>query len=76
MKKEAKLLIIEMIVPPGNEPSVSKLLDIEVLVMGGGKERTESEFRSLLKKAGFQINRIITTSDNNRLIECLISVHG
>lgn len=56
------LLIIEMVVPEGNEPSLSKLLDIQMMAsMDGGKERTASEFKTLLQNAGFTINRIIST---------------
>ena len=70
MKPNSKLLIIEMIIPPGNEPSVSKFLDLEVMVMGGGRERTLDEFKSLLTESAFKLNRIIATGDNNQIIEC------
>lgn len=56
------LLIIEMVVPEGNEPSLSKLLDIQMMAcMDGGKERTASEFKALLQNAGFTVNRIVPT---------------
>ncbi len=56
------LLIIEMVVPAGNEPSLSKLLDIQMMAsMDGGKERTAAEFKVLLKNAGFTVNRIVST---------------
>jgi len=72
MKKNSILLIIEMIIPDNNEPAVAKLLDLEVLVMGGGKERTIDEYGSLLKKPGFNINRIITIGENEKIIECVM----
>jgi hypothetical protein len=53
------LLIIEMIVPPGNEPSAAKLLDLEMLVVTGGRERTEDEFRRLLAAAGLSLGRVL-----------------
>ena len=66
----AKLLIIEMVIPPGNDPSFGKLLDIEMLVMTeGGKERTEPEYRELLHNAGWKLNRIVPTQAPISIIE-------
>lgn len=70
MKKGARLLIVESIIPPGNVFSVSKLLDLEMLVMGGGKERTEAEFRKLISGTGFNLERIIQTRESLFIIEC------
>jgi hypothetical protein len=55
----SRLLIIEMIVPPGNEPSAAKLLDLEMMVVTGGRERREEEFRSLLGAAGLALDRVL-----------------
>ncbi len=52
MTKNGKLLLFEQVIASGNEPSFGKLLDINMLVMTGGRERTEAEYRSLLKAAG------------------------
>jgi hypothetical protein len=71
MGHESRLLIVEMIVPIGNVPSISKLLDLEVLVMGGGRERTEAEFYNLIEASGFNLNGIIPTQENISIIECL-----
>ena len=71
MITDSKLLLIEMIVPAGNEPSISKLLDLEVLVMGGGCERKESEFQELFNATGFTLNRIIPTKKSIYIIECI-----
>lgn len=51
---EARLLVIDAVVPPGNEPHGSKWLDLLMLVLAGGRERTEPEWRSLLEGAGFE----------------------
>jgi hypothetical protein len=69
MKPSSKLLIVEMIVPSGNEPSLAKLLDLEMLVITGGRERTEIEFRELLVGAGFKLARIIATGQSIYAIE-------
>jgi hypothetical protein len=69
MRRDSRLLVVEMIVPPGNEPSIAKLLDLEMMVMTGGRERTEGEFRDLLESSGFEISRIIPTEENICIIE-------
>jgi hypothetical protein len=50
----ARLLVIDSVVPPGNEPHGSKWLDLLMLVLAGGRERTEPEWRSLLEMNGFE----------------------
>jgi hypothetical protein len=55
MKPGSRLLIIEMVLPPGNTPHPGKLLDIMMLVGPGGQERTADEYRALLAKAGFRL---------------------
>jgi len=71
MGNGSRLLAVEMIVPPGNEPSVAKLLDLEVLVMGGGRERSEAEFRELFETAGFVLRRIIPMRESVCMLECV-----
>jgi len=62
MPASAKLLIVESVIPPGNEPFGGKLLDLVMLLIPGGKERTEDEYRTLLGKAGFDITQVIPTN--------------
>lgn len=69
MKQGSRLLIVEMVVPPGNEPSVAKLLDLEMLVTTGGRERTEAEYKDLLVSSGFRLSRIIPTKESVCIIE-------
>jgi hypothetical protein len=71
MGPDSKLLILEMFVPPGNEPSIAKLLDLEMLVVTGGQERTEGEFRALLDSAGFCLYRIIPTDKGIYVLEAI-----
>lgn len=65
------LIVIESIIPDRNVFSIAKLLDIEVLVMGGGKERTEIEYRELLNKSGFNLSKIIDTKESVSILECV-----
>ena len=49
----ARLLLLEFVVPPGDTPHMSKISDLNMLAMMGGKERTGTEWRELLTAAGF-----------------------
>jgi hypothetical protein len=72
MTANGKLLIIEMIMPLGNEPFVGKLIDLEsLLTTPGGYERTEAQYRSLLETVGFKVTRIIPTQTANSIIEAV-----
>lgn len=69
MRINSKLLAMEMIIPSGNEPSVAKLLDLEMLVITGGRERTEAEYKEIFESSGFKLTRIIPTKENVCIIE-------
>lgn len=69
MRPDARLLVIEQIVPPGNDMHYAKLLDLEMLVVLGGRERTEAEFRSLFEAAEFDVTRIVPTASPFFVIE-------
>jgi hypothetical protein len=53
--EDGRLLVVEQVLPEGDEPSYAKLLDLIMLVLLGGKERTESEWRALLEQGGFEL---------------------
>jgi hypothetical protein len=61
MRQQGKVLLVEFVVPEGREKSFSKLLDLNMLVMNGGRERTELEYRELFDAAGLRMTRIIPT---------------
>ncbi len=69
MPENGKVLIIEMVVPEGEEPSPSKSLDVLMLVIEGGKERTREEYRTLLATSGFRLTRVIPTKSPYSVIE-------
>ena len=50
-----RLLLVESVIASGNSPSPAKLLDLGMLALTGGRERTEAEFRELLAAAGFRL---------------------
>jgi cyclopropane fatty-acyl-phospholipid synthase-like methyltransferase len=70
MNADSRLLVVEYLLEPGPGFSIAKLLDIEVLVMGGGRERTVDEYKALLGSVGLAISRVIPTSRGPALLEC------
>jgi O-methyltransferase domain/Dimerisation domain len=61
MRGNGKVLLLEMVLSPGNEPHFGKWVDLEMLVMAGGHERTEAEFADLLAKGGLRLARVVRT---------------
>ena len=68
-KPGAKLVLVEMVIPPGNGPSPGKLLDLEMLVVASGRERTEGEYAHLLAGAGWKLTRVLPTASPTSVIE-------
>jgi len=69
MSADSKLILVDCVVPENDAPDFSKFFDLNMLVMTGGKERTESEFRDLLQAAGFRLLRVIPTDLPPSIIE-------
>ncbi len=69
MSADARLLVIERVIPAGNAPAEAKLFDINMLVVIGGRERTEGEYRALFETAGLSLVRVIPTPLPISLIE-------
>jgi multifunctional cyclase/dehydratase/O-methyltransferase len=51
---DARLLVIDSVISPGNEPDGSKWLDLLMLALFGGRERDEAQWRALLDGAGYE----------------------
>ena len=69
MSSDSKLLVVESVIPPGNEPFGGKFLDLVMLLIPGGKERTEDEYRTLFGKAGVELTRVVPTETEISIIE-------
>lgn len=67
----ARLLLVESVVPEGGGPSLSKLMDVHMMVMTGGRERTEAEYGDLLARAGFRLTRVVPTESSMSVIEAV-----
>jgi SAM-dependent methyltransferase len=65
-----RLLVAECVVPPGDGPSLAKLLDLEMLVLTAqGRERTDDEYRALFARAGFELTRVVPTAGEIAMVE-------
>jgi hypothetical protein len=71
MAEKGRVLIVDMVVPDTDTMSFSKLLDLNMLAMTGGRERTEAEFRALLDAADYKLTRIIPTMAPQSILEAV-----
>jgi ubiquinone/menaquinone biosynthesis C-methylase UbiE len=66
----SKVLIVDAVIPSGNRAHFGKLLDLEMLVLTPrGRERTQAEFRKLLKRSGFRLRRVVSTDTHLSIVE-------
>lgn len=61
LTEEGRVLVVETVIPPGNEPFFGKNLDLHMMMITGGLERTEEEYRTLFSMAGLELVRVIPT---------------
>lgn len=71
MKPDGKLLIVEMVLPESDEPHMGKMLDMMMLLVPGGEERTPSEYAALLEPNGFRVSRVVPTASAVSVVEAV-----
>jgi len=71
-KPNGRVLLIEAVIQPGNEPDVMKMIDMEMLAAPGGRERTVDEFKALFARSGFELTRIVPNESPLALIEARV----
>lgn len=69
MNEGGRVLVVEMVLPEGNEPSFGKFMDLQMLLYLPGCERTEAEYRALFDEAGFKLNRVLPTPSPFSIVE-------
>jgi hypothetical protein len=69
MGAQSRLIIIDAVMQPGDEPHPSKWLDLHMMVVLGGRERTEEEFRALLSASGFVLRSAIALPASTGVVE-------
>ena len=71
MNPDGKLLIVEMVLPEGDAPHMGKMLDMMMLLVPGGEERTPSEYAELLEPNGFRVTRVVPTNSAVSVVEAV-----
>lgn len=71
MRDNGKLFLMEFMLQPSGDKfhQVKCMMDVTMMLMEGGLERTEEEFRALLKRSGFSVKRMIPTASPVSVIE-------
>ncbi len=69
MRPGGKVLVVESVVPPGNEPHFAKFCDLIMLAVPGGRERTAEEYEDLYAAAGLKVTRIVPTAAPVSVVE-------
>jgi O-methyltransferase domain/Dimerisation domain len=68
----ARVRAVELVLPGGDEPHMAKMIDLTMLGMLNGRERTEPEFRQLFEASGLQFKRIVPTPTPLSIIEARV----
>ena len=71
MRGRGKVILIESVIAPGDEPHFAKRVDIEMLAMAGGRERSEAGFAELFSQAGLRLSRIVPTKSPVSVVEAV-----
>jgi hypothetical protein len=71
MNPDGKLLIVEMVLPEGDAPHMGKMLDMMMMLVPGGEERTSAEYAELLEPNGFRLNRVVPTDSAVSVVEAV-----
>jgi hypothetical protein len=71
MKPTSKILIVEFALPNGADPTPAHFMDLNMLVMLDGRERTPEQYRALLERANLRLGRVVPTKSPIGLVEAL-----
>jgi hypothetical protein len=69
MRPGGKVVVVEMVVPEDGTPSLAQIMDLNMLVMLPGRERTEAEFSALFRAAGLSAAKVMPTHSPFSLVE-------
>lgn len=71
IKPGATLLLLEFVIPDHDGDFIGKWVDLEMLVVAGGRERTAEQYRSLLARAGFRMTGVVETAAPISVVEAV-----
>jgi hypothetical protein len=69
--KDGRILVVEAVVPPGNTPHRSKTVDLLMMALLDGRERTQEEFADLFSRSGLQLTRVVPTPSLLSIVEAI-----
>jgi hypothetical protein len=69
--KRGTVVLLESVIPAGSEPNLGKFIDIEMLALPGGRERTAEEFAALFERSGFKLTRIVPMKSPLSVVEAV-----
>ena len=68
-KPQGRVILLEAVLASDNRPDFGKLLDLEMLLLPGGRERTAEEFAALFTRAGFTLTNVVPTESMLSVVE-------
>jgi hypothetical protein len=74
MRDDGRVMLVEAVITTEGQQDFGKLLDIEMLVSPGGRERTAAEYKELFAKAGLRMTRIVPTKSPYSVIDAVKSI--
>jgi len=69
--KRGTVVLLESVLPTGSEPDLGKFIDIEMLALPGGRERTAEEFAALFERSGFKLTKIVPMKSALSVVEAV-----
>ncbi len=72
MKRGGRVLVAEIVLLPGRETSIQKFIDLQLMLLSPGQERTEAQYRALFEAAGFTLTRIVPTASPYSILEGVV----
>jgi SAM-dependent methyltransferase len=69
IKPRGKLMVLDIVIKPPGEPDWGKLMDVEMLAMFGGRERTPEEFAKMFQESGFVLERVVRTPSSTSIVQ-------
>lgn len=69
MNRGGRVLVAEVVLLPGRETSIQKFIDLQLMILSPGQERTEAQYRQLFEAAGFALTRIVPTASPYSILE-------
>ncbi|MFF7654884.1 methyltransferase [Streptomyces sp. NPDC007983] len=72
MSPRSRLLIVEMVLPSGDEPHPGKVLDLAMVTLTTGRERTAQEYEALLARAGLRLREVVPTASAVSVLEAVL----